>query len=85
MSLYTSLIMFRTSGNGDLIPDIIPENLLKANIKYNIVFKADMNIDILLQTAWASSSCKERKRELQNETFLRTAGFELTTLGFRSL
>ena len=35
--------------------------------------------------AWASSSCKERKRDLQNKKiFLLTAGLELTTFGFWS-
>ena len=37
----------------------------------------------LISFAWASSSCKERKRDLQNEKFfLPTAGLELTTLWF---
>ena len=37
----------------------------------------------LISFAWASSSCKERKRVLQNEKFfLPAAGFELTAPGF---
>ena len=37
----------------------------------------------LISFLWASSSCKERKLDLQNEKFfLPTAGFELTTPGF---
>ena len=38
----------------------------------------------LISFASASSSCKERKRDLQNEKFfLPTAGLELTTFGLR--
>ena len=40
----------------------------------------------LISFAWISSSCKERKRDLQNEKFfLPTARLEVTTFGFRGL
>ena len=40
----------------------------------------------LISFALASSSCKERKRDLQNEKFfLPIAGLELTTFGFEAI
>ena len=88
----------------------LPERALNFRFEKNY-FKADMNSDILLQTAaififyvtfirnrvlakrmswlisfaWASSGCKDRTRDLQNEKFfLLTAGLELTNIGLWS-